>query len=147
MSLVAGTLRRTLAAFAVGFSRQHRVCQRSLDFQMLPLDFQILPLDKPSLRSPSTRFMSTFQAPEPPSSKGQAVYSDIKISVAEDLSSRSSLRNNDPEAVFVINGASRGIGLQFVKSLIDRTKVKISRFSDAARDKSQSDLTSRYFNL
>jgi hypothetical protein len=79
--------------------------------------------------------MSTFQAPVPPSSKGQAVYSDINLSVADDLSSRSSLRNNDPEAVFVVNGASRGIGLQFVKSLINRTKVNISRFSDAARDK------------
>jgi hypothetical protein len=118
MSLVTGTLRRTLAAFAVGFSRQHRVFQRSLDFQ-------ILPLDKPNLRSPSIRLMSTFQAPVPPSSKGEAVYSDIKISVSDDLSSRSSLRNNDPGAVFVITGASRGIGLQFVKSLIDRTKVKI----------------------
>jgi hypothetical protein len=130
MSLVTGTLRRSLTAFAVGFSRQHRVCQRSLDFE-------ILPFDKRSLHSPSTKLMSTFQAPEPPSSKGQAVYSDINFSVADDLSSRSSLRNNDPEAVFVINGASRGIGLQFVKSLIDRTKVKISRFSNSARYKCQ----------
>jgi hypothetical protein len=140
MSLVGFTLRRTLTAFAVGFSRQHRVCESSLDFQIL------LP-EKPSLHSPSTRLMSTFQAPEPPSSKGQAVYSDINISGTDDLSSCSSLRNNDPEAVFVINGASRGIGLQFVKSLIDRTKVKISRLSDAARDKWQFDLTSRFFNL
>lgn len=128
MALVTGILRRTLTAFALGFSRQHRVCQKSLDFQ-------ILPHDKPHLQSPSTRLMSSFQAPVPPSSRGEAVYSDIKISGADDLSSRSSLRNNDPDAVFVISGASRGIGLQFVKSLIDRTKVKISRFHDAARDK------------
>jgi NAD(P)-dependent dehydrogenase (short-subunit alcohol dehydrogenase family) len=35
------------------------------------------------------------------------------------------IRNNDADAVFVVNGASRGIGLQFVKSLLQRAKGKI----------------------
>jgi hypothetical protein len=76
--------------------------------------------------------LSAFQAPEPPQSKGQAVYNDIdfnNIGSGSDsdklLSSQSTLRNSDTDAVFVVSGASRGIGLQFVKSLIERTKVSI----------------------
>eukprot|EP00977_Amphora_coffeiformis_P021345 scaffold9208_cov154-Amphora_coffeaeformis.AAC.4 len=34
-------------------------------------------------------------------------------------------RNQDPEAVFVVTGASRGIGLQFVKALTTKTQGKI----------------------
>jgi len=34
-------------------------------------------------------------------------------------------RNSDPSAVFVVNGASRGIGLQMVTSLLERTQGKI----------------------
>eukprot|EP00957_Ditylum_brightwellii_P207424 15352935-Ditylum_brightwellii.AAC.1 len=37
----------------------------------------------------------------------------------------SSKRNDDPNAVFVVNGSSRGIGLQFVKSLLDRSQGTI----------------------
>ena len=56
----------------------------------------------------------------PPQSKGGAVYQDIDVSKSSLLNSP---RNLDPDAVFVVTGASRGIGLQFVKSLLLDTKV------------------------
>ena len=65
---------------------------------------------------------SNFQAPEPPQSKGEAVYSDIDITSSQ-ASESSTLRNNDENSVFVVSGASRGIGLEFVKALSKRTKV------------------------
>ena len=68
---------------------------------------------------------SSFEAPEPPSSQGQAVFPDIKFDHSSEDDLPSIKRNNDPEAVYVINGSSRGIGLQFVKSLLERTKGKV----------------------
>uniref|UniRef100_A0A7S2UED2 NAD(P)-binding protein n=1 Tax=Attheya septentrionalis TaxID=420275 RepID=A0A7S2UED2_9STRA len=73
----------------------------------------------------STSTSSSFAAPIPPNSKGQAVYNDIDFSASTDPSSNAMKRNQDPNAVHVVTGASRGIGLQFVKSLIDRTEGKI----------------------
>jgi len=68
---------------------------------------------------------SSFQAPIPPQSKGQAVYADM-----ERISSSSSIanaRSSDTNAVFVVTGASRGIGYQFVKMLLTETKVRTPR--------------------
>ena len=74
---------------------------------------------RPLSSSPS----SSFEAPEPPSSHGHAVFPDIKFSKIEDgVASR---RNADPDAVFVVTGSNRGIGLQFVITLLERTKGKI----------------------
>lgn len=64
---------------------------------------------------------SSFTPPEPPASKGMPVYPDIDLSM-EVQRSESLKRNTDKDAVFVVNGASRGIGLQFVKSLVERTE-------------------------
>eukprot|EP00565_Helicotheca_tamesis_P008288 CAMPEP_0185738632 /NCGR_PEP_ID=MMETSP1171-20130828/33474_1 /TAXON_ID=374046 /ORGANISM="Helicotheca tamensis, Strain CCMP826" /LENGTH=356 /DNA_ID=CAMNT_0028409943 /DNA_START=49 /DNA_END=1119 /DNA_ORIENTATION=- len=80
--------------------------------------------------SPSSLFStsssaSSFQAPIPPKSKGQSVYEDIDISADKEKLLVSSKRNGDPNAVFVVNGSSRGIGLQFVKSLVDRSQGTI----------------------
>ena len=74
-----------------------------------------------SFKALSSSF-SSFEAPPPPSSNGEAVYNDIDLckSNATEIST-SALRNNDPDAVFVVTGASRGIGLQHVKSLMERT--------------------------
>jgi NAD(P)-dependent dehydrogenase (short-subunit alcohol dehydrogenase family) len=68
---------------------------------------------------------SSFNAPEPPQSMGVNVYNDIDFSVSTGQSSQSSIRNSDPDAVFVINGASRGIGLQFLRKLLKDTKGNI----------------------
>lgn len=83
----------------------------------------------------STRLLSTFRAPEPPRSKGQAVFVDIDFSADGDNKPESARRNSDPRAVFVVTGASRGIGLQFVKSLVARTEgavVALCRSPDSA---------------
>ena len=82
----------------------------------------------------SSSLSSSFVPPEPPSSNGEAVYDDIIISA--DGTNESLKRNSDPDAVFVVTGASRGIGLQFVKSLLHRTKV---------RSYACTDMNSEYF--
>ena len=90
----------------------------------------------------STSYSGDFQEPNrPPGTHGTPVFEDIDLGVSlqqekgdhyapveEDGSLvvlESQQRNLDPEAVFVVTGASRGIGLQFVKSLMDRTKGTI----------------------
>merc|ERR1740124_1137553 len=65
---------------------------------------------------------SSFQAPDPPASNGTPVFPDIDFSRAESSSCASYVRNRDPDAVFVVNGASRGIGLEFVRALLQRTR-------------------------
>lgn len=81
--------------------------------------------------SPPTCLFSTtsnFQAPEPPESKGHAIFPDVNISSGASkttISEHAVQRNTDPDAIFVVNGASRGIGLQMVKSLLERTQGTI----------------------
>jgi NAD(P)-dependent dehydrogenase (short-subunit alcohol dehydrogenase family) len=79
--------------------------------------------------SSSSEIAASFEAPEPPKSHGHPVFPDIQFDNINQSSSSSSSgddnRNSDPNAVFVISGASRGIGLQFVKSLLERTNGKI----------------------
>jgi NAD(P)-dependent dehydrogenase (short-subunit alcohol dehydrogenase family) len=53
------------------------------------------------------------------------LFEDIDFSVAEKEHPQSKMRNNDPNAVFVVTGASRGIGLQFVKTLLETTNGKV----------------------
>jgi len=72
-----------------------------------------------------TKLFSTFNAPEPPQSKGLNVFQDVDFSVSSSPSSQSSIRNSDPDAVFVINGASRGIGLQFLRKLLKDAEGRI----------------------
>jgi len=64
---------------------------------------------------------SSFVPPDPPSFDGQAMFPDIDLNC---LSSHARMRNQDSDAVFVITGASRGIGLQIVKDMLIRTKVR-----------------------
>ena len=79
---------------------------------------------KSSLSSSSSS-SSSFNAPEPPTSRGIPVFEDIDFSIRENTTSESFKRNNDEDAVFVVTGANRGIGLQFVKSLFERTNGNI----------------------
>jgi hypothetical protein len=69
---------------------------------------------------------STFQPPEPPGTKGTPIFPDIKMLTPEEqnLNENSMRRNTDSNAVMVVTGANRGIGLQFVKSLLQHTKVR-----------------------
>ena len=57
------------------------------------------------------------QVPPPPF-LGQAVFPDINITVK---SRHAIQRNEDPDAIFVVTGAGRSMGLQFVMSLLHRT--------------------------
>mmetsp|Transcript_21114 Transcript_21114/g.38193 ORF Transcript_21114/g.38193 Transcript_21114/m.38193 type:complete len:374 (+) Transcript_21114:58-1179(+) len=70
------------------------------------------------------RKYSTFEPPANNEYHGTPVYKDIDLST-NDVSSAAAARNNDPEAVFVVTGASRSMGLQFVKELLSRTKGRI----------------------
>jgi len=79
----------------------------------------------------STGEDSPFMPPLPPTSKGIPVYPDIDFGYANDITSEAIKRNADPDAVFVVNGSSRGIGLQFIKSLIARTKVRSDFLSNS----------------
>ena len=67
----------------------------------------------------------SFEAPEPPKSHGPPVFTDIHFDNNPKLDNQhvANIRNSDSQAVFIVNGSSRGIGLQFVKSLLHRTKV------------------------
>jgi NAD(P)-dependent dehydrogenase (short-subunit alcohol dehydrogenase family) len=62
---------------------------------------------------------SSFQPLPPPEALGTPVFPDVDL--VEPLES-SKRRNANPSSVFVVTGASRGIGLQAVRSLLDRTQ-------------------------
>lgn len=63
------------------------------------------------------RYVSTFQPPPPNTYNAPAVYNNIPIDVTDSESS-GSFRLQDPNAVHIVTGASRSMGLQFVKSLL-----------------------------
>mmetsp|Transcript_9451 Transcript_9451/g.10416 ORF Transcript_9451/g.10416 Transcript_9451/m.10416 type:complete len:359 (-) Transcript_9451:1763-2839(-) len=71
------------------------------------------------------RYLSngSFDPPEPPAFTGTPVYDDIDLT--SDPSKVANKRNEDINSVFVITGASRGIGLQMVKTLVERTNGRI----------------------
>ena len=106
-------LKRTCIAFAVRVSRDSNTL-RSMDWSIKSTHFA----------SASTRLLSTFKPADPPGTHGTPVFKDIDFSLSSDSSAESAKRNSDPRAVFVVTGASRGIGLQFVKSLAERTEVR-----------------------
>jgi hypothetical protein len=69
---------------------------------------------------------SSFQPATPPGTHGTPVFPNIDFTVSQSSASEAFRRNNDTQAVFVVTGANRGIGLQFVKSIMERTKVNQS---------------------
>ena len=69
-------------------------------------------------------FSTSFQPPPNNIYHGQPVYNHIDIG-SKKITDAAVARNNDAEAVFVVTGASRSMGLEFVKQLLTRTKGKI----------------------
>lgn len=91
----------------------------------------------PHAVSSSTRLLASlsFNPPDPPASKGIPVYPNIDFAKGNDPGSEATKRNGDSNAVYVVSGASRGIGVQFVRSLMERTKgtiVACCRLPDSA---------------
>lgn len=78
--------------------------------------------------------IENFVPPPPPTSKGIPVFSDIDFEHSRSGESEAIKRNADPGSVFVVTGSSRGIGLQFIKSLLVRTKVSQVCLDDICGD-------------
>jgi hypothetical protein len=106
-------------AFALRVRQDHGIVRPMATF---------LPVSAVSFR-PTARRMSTseeFFAPgAPPGTNGTPVFKDIDFTTANNPLGESAVRNADPKAVFVVTGASRGLGLEFVKQLVHRTKVRL----------------------
>lgn len=64
-----------------------------------------------------------FTPSPPPGTHGAPVFPDLDLSSPTDDSRR---RKEDSNAVMVVTGASRGIGLQFVKTLSEQSQVRQS---------------------
>ena len=79
--------------------------------------------------------LEQFVPPPPPTSKGIPVFADIDFEQATRDGSEAIKRNADPGSVFVVTGSSRGIGLQFIKSLLVRTKVRQVYLASSCGDK------------
>ena len=64
-----------------------------------------------------------FQPNPPPGTHGTPVFDDIDFDLLENsVELESHRRNTDPNAVFVVTGASRGMGLAFVQALLQQTQ-------------------------
>ena len=65
-----------------------------------------------------------FQPNPPPGTHGTPVFDDIDFDLLErdTVELESHRRNTDPNAVFVVTGASRGMGLAFVQALLQQTQ-------------------------
>ena len=146
MAFLQQSLKRTIAALIVGFPRNaacfSSTTSNTIAFQQHVVtgggaknnnhgDIHLFPSSQSMTnrrtklsqqRLFSTVSSSSFSAPEPPQSKGYNVFEDIDFEVANGPNSQSTIRNSDPNAVFVVTGANRGIGLQFTKKLLQDTK-------------------------
>ena len=116
---------RTIAALAVGMPRRFGSIPTITAYSLLmrqngPALFTRVPASTRLMTSSS----SSFAAPTPPESKGINIFQDIDVSNVQSQPS-AQLRNSDPDAVFVVTGASRGIGLQFIKTLLQHTQGTI----------------------
>lgn len=70
---------------------------------------------------------STFEPATPAKTKGTPMFKDVDFAIAKDPLAESAVRNADPNAVFVVTGAGRGLGVEFVKQLVHRTKVRFTK--------------------
>lgn len=130
MTFMQVALKRTFSALAFSlpectgaYASAARIRNQNLEISALSIGKKIPPL--PRSEKICNKLFSTFQPPEPPKSKGYNIFNDVDFSLSTCSSSQSSIRNSDPDAVFVINGASRGIGFQFVHTLLKGTEGRI----------------------
>lgn len=70
----------------------------------------------------STSSSSDFVPPDPPPFNGTPVFPNVNL---KSISNDSKIRNEDPNAVFVVTGANRGIGNCIVNHLLLNTKGTI----------------------
>ncbi|KAK1738074.1 short-chain dehydrogenase/reductase family protein [Skeletonema marinoi] len=75
-------------------------------------------------QSSRSSFSTSYQPPPNNTYHGTPVYNDIDIGINK-ITDAAAARNNDADAVFVVTGASRSMGLEFVKQLLTRTKGRI----------------------
>jgi hypothetical protein len=133
MSILSKTAKRTCAALVVGLAHQpnpHSQLQHCFTNGFVAVAPHLISSRTRPTTSGSRRWSSSsssFQPPIPPQSQGQAVYQDIDFASSASTSNAiTRQRNSDPAAVFVVTGASRGIGLQFVKTLVADTQVRLT---------------------
>lgn len=70
-------------------------------------------------KTPTSLSFSTFAIPPPNTYNAPAVYKNVDISISgTNGSDISRIRKKDPQAVYVITGASRSMGLEFVKTVL-----------------------------
>ncbi len=101
-------------------ARAAKVCNRSVASGVS----RTLPPSTITQSSRSTFSTSSFQPPPNNTYHGNPVYNHIDIG-SKKVTDSASARNNDKDAVFVVTGASRSMGLEFVKQLLERTKGRI----------------------
>ncbi len=121
MRTIQSVLRRSYAAVAVPLCRHPFASSFSPTYG--PTVF-VTPSVRSAIRTRLYATKSSFQPPEPPGTHDFPVFSDIETNT-DQPSADTELRRNDPNSVFVVTGASRGIGLQFVKTLLETTKGTI----------------------
>ena len=93
----------------------------------------------PSATAPQTSSSSTpsFQPPKPLQSHGHPVFPKVPIrNHASTNDTVGNLQNNSPDAVFVVNGSSRGIGLQLILTLAQCTRGAVVAFCRLPADNS-----------
>jgi len=77
-------------------------------------------------RSVTRKFSSVpFVAPPVNIYNGTSDYTNIDISSGITAGGAGQRRNADPDAVFVVSGANRGIGLGYVRALLERSDGKV----------------------
>jgi NAD(P)-dependent dehydrogenase (short-subunit alcohol dehydrogenase family) len=122
MAVLEQSMKRSLtAALMVGLTRSI-ACFSSNDIVSIGKVENAVPFPGRRVEAFHRLFSTSFSAPEPPQSKGYNIYGDIDLRTKV---AKRTTRNTDPDAVFVVTGANRGIGLQFVKKLLQHTKGTI----------------------
>ena len=122
----AKPLRRTFTALAVQSSSFSKLHKPSITTSLV---LKPQHLRRPSSFTGVSLSSSSFDAPEPPACKGDPVFKDILLS--QERSEDAKMREKDEGAVFVVTGASRGIGLEMVKQLVDSTEVCRIKYTES----------------